>query len=144
MFSENITPIEGENKQEYIDRMMHTIVPKEVKEEILTNGGRDDKEKVRFDLLEPYAIEQLAKVFTLGARKYSENNWLEKPMAWSRIIASLHRHLNAFQQGEDLDKETGLSHVAHVAWNAMALLSYTKCCPNKDDRYKNELDKEVL
>lgn len=115
---------------------IETVVAPEAKAQILANGGRDDKEKTRFDLLEPYAIEQLAKVFTVGARKYSDNNWIQKPMAWSRIVASLYRHLNAFQQGEDIDPETGLSHAAHVAWNAMALLSYSKHCPEKDDRLK--------
>lgn len=112
------------------------IVPVNIKNEILAKGGRDDSEKTRFDLLEPYALEQLAKVFTFGARKYADNNWLDRPMAWSRILASLHRHLNKFQQGEEIDPETGLSHAAHIAWNAMALVSYAKHCPEKDDRRK--------
>lgn len=118
--------------------MEDQIVAPEVKAEVLTIGGRFDQGKTRFDLLEPYAVEQLAKVFTAGARKYADNNWLEHPMAWSRIIASLYRHLNTFQQGEDYDKETGLPHAAHVAWNAMALVSYFKHCPEKDDRFKHE------
>ncbi len=42
--------------------------------------------------------------------------------------------------GEDFDKETGLSHMAHVSWNAMALLSYIKFAPEKDDRFiKNRI-----
>jgi hypothetical protein len=110
------------------------VVSEETRKEVLTKGGRFDQDKIRFDLLEPYAMEELAKVFTLGAKKYADNNWIQHPMKWSRVIASLYRHLNAFQQGEDYDKETGLPHVAHVAWNAMALTSYFGRCKEMDDR----------
>lgn len=118
------------------------IVAKEIKDEVLAKGGRFDHEKVRFDLLEPTAIKSLAEVFTIGAKKYADNNWIEHPMAWSRIIASLYRHLNAFQQGEDFDPETGLSHAAHVAWNAMALTSYFNNKCGKDDRRRSKEHEE--
>lgn len=96
-------------------------------------GLRYNDGKVRHDLLEPYAIHELAKVFTLGAQKYAPNNWL-KGMEWSKITASLKRHLNAYEKGEDYDPETGLLHAAHIAWNAMALVSYYKHFPQGDDR----------
>lgn len=101
-----------------------------------TGALRFNDGKTRFDLLEPYAIEQLAKVFTKGAEKYPANNWL-KGLSWTGMLASLKRHLNEFEQGHDYDKETELLHIAHVAWNAMALLSYHKHFPQGDDRYVN-------
>lgn len=55
-------------------------------------------------------------------------------MKWSRMLASLKRHINAFEQGQDLDEETGLYHIAHAAWNALALVSYYKYYPELDDR----------
>lgn len=97
-------------------------------------GLRFNKGKTRFDLLEPYAVEQLARVFTKGAEKYAPNNWL-KGMSWSSITASLKRHLSEFEQGVDYDEETKLLHMAHVAWNAMALVSYYKHFPEGDDRF---------
>ena len=102
-------------------------------------GLRYNKNKIRFDLLEPYAIEQLAKVFTKGAEKYEPNNWL-KGMPWMDVVASLKRHLNEFEQGVDFDEETNLYHMAHVAWNAMAIVSYYKHKPefdNRNHRYLN-------
>lgn len=113
-------------------------------------GLRFNTGKVRFDLLEPYAIEQLAMVFTRGANKYADHNWL-KGMDWSKVLASLERHINAFKNGEDLDVDpnckecnegtckshTGLLHMAHAAWNCMALVSYYKYHPELDDRIKN-------
>ena len=117
-------------------------------------GLRYNKDKTRFDLLEPYAIQQLAKVFTKGAEKYEDNNWL-KGMSWMSVVASLERHLNAFKQGIDYDKDpncpscqagnctnhTGLLHTAHIAWNAMALTSYYKYFPQGDDRFKKQTPK---
>jgi hypothetical protein len=97
-------------------------------------GLRLNKGKTRFDLLEPYAIEELAKVFTEGAKKYEDNNWL-KGMSWSSVTASLKRHLSEFEQGVDYDNETKLLHMAHVAWNAMALVSYYKHFPQGDNRF---------
>jgi len=109
----------------------------------LGGGLRSNEGKVRMDLLEPYAIEQLAKVFTVGAKKYAPHNWL-KGMAWSKVVASLKRHLTAFEQGTDFDSETELLHMAHVAWNAMALVSYYKHYPGGDDRIHTFLEKPKI
>lgn len=111
-------------------------------------GLRHNKGKIRFDLLEPFAIEELAKVFTRGAEKYEDNNWL-KGMKWSKMRASLGRHLAAYDKGEDFDfdptcndcksgtctNHTNLYHISQVAWNALAILSYYKHYPQGDDRY---------
>lgn len=78
-------------------------------------------------------MEELAKVFTKGAQKYEPRNW-EKGMSWQSVLASLERHKEAFKKGEDKDEETGLLHMAHVAWNALALVSYYSIYPQGDDR----------
>jgi 5'(3')-deoxyribonucleotidase len=96
-------------------------------------GARFNQGKLRYDLLEPYAVEQLVQVFTKGADKYAPRNW-EKGMAWSKMVASLKRHLAEFEKGNDYDSETKLLHASHIAWNAMALVSYYKIAPHFDDR----------
>lgn len=103
-------------------------------------GLRYNSGKLRYDLLEPYAIEQLVKVFTQGAEKYAPRNW-EKGMKWSSVVASLKRHIAAFEKGEDFDKESGNYHLAHAAWNALALVSYYKIAPEFDDRQKRPIKK---
>lgn len=106
-------------------------------------GLRYNSGKVKHDLLEPFAINELAKVFTKGAEKYEPNNWL-RGMPWTTVLASLKRHLNAFEKGEDFDPETLCYHISHVAWNAMALTSYYKFCPEFDDRLHVTMPKKRI
>lgn len=96
-------------------------------------GLRYNTGKLRYDLLEPTAIKELVKVFTKGAEKYSDRNW-ENGMAWTKMIASLKRHLAAFESGEDFDPESELSHMGHVAWNALGLVTFMRTHPELDDR----------
>lgn len=106
-------------------------------------GLRFNEGKTRFDLLEPFAMEQLAKVFTEGAKKYADHNWL-KGMKWSKCLASLKRHIAAFEKGEDIDPELGTYHMANAAWNALAIMSYYKHYPEGDDRLHNIFPKKKI
>lgn len=96
-------------------------------------GLRFNEGKLRYDLVPAYAQEQYVKVLTKGAQKYAERNW-EKGMAWSKVVASLERHLAAFKQGEDFDPETGCFHTAHIMTNAAFLTEYYRIYPQGDDR----------
>ena len=96
-------------------------------------GLRFNKGKLRYDLVHPYAHEQLVKILTSGAEKYAERNW-EKGMKWSNVLSSLKRHLAAIEKGEDYDKESGQLHAAHLACNAHFLTAYYKIYPQGDDR----------
>lgn len=102
-------------------------------------GLRFNQGKNRFDLVHPWAHEQMVNVLTAGSIKYSDRNW-EKGMAWSNVIASLKRHLTAIEKGEDYDPETGELHAAHVACNAHFLTAYYKIYPQGDDRPHNYLN----
>lgn len=97
-------------------------------------GLRFNDGKIRYDLMEPYAQQELARVFTFGANKYAPNNWL-KGMDWTKCLASLKRHVAAWEMGQDFDDETKCFHMAHAAWNALALVTYTKYAPQFDDRF---------
>ena len=91
----------------------------------MTDGRKDDGAKARWDLLPSDALEEVAKVMTHGAKKYSARNW-EKGMAWSRPFAAMMRHAWSWWRGETIDPETGLSHMAHVTCNALFLLAYER------------------
>ena len=107
-------------------------------------GSRFDAGKPMMALLDPVALEGLATVLTMGAKKYAAHNWT-RGMLWSRVTGSLLRHLFKFMRGEDYDAESGLPHIDHVLCNAMFLSHYFRMHKSLDDRCKLEvpLDSKV-
>jgi hypothetical protein len=104
------------------------------KKETPTNGGlRYDEGKTRLDLIPAEWIEGLGQVLTMGAAKYEPRNW-EQGMPYSKVYGPLLRHANKFQGGESHDPESGLHHLLHVAWNALALYTYEQRGIGEDDR----------
>ncbi len=75
------------------------------------------------DLLVPQFIREMAAIMTFGAQKYERENW-KKDLEKQRILSALYRHILAYHEGEKHDSETKLSHLAHVACNAMFLFWY--------------------
>ena len=98
-------------------------------------GVKFDTDKPRMDLLDPLALEGLAKVLTFGANKYASHNW-RGGISYSRLIAAALRHLLAFNRGEDLDSESNLSHIDHAACCLMFLSNMIQTRKDLDDRYK--------
>lgn len=101
----------------------------------MSTGIKNDKDKAPMNLLSTEALIQISRVMGAGAEKYSAHNW-RGGLAWSRVIAASLRHITSFNDGEDLDPETGISHIAHAACGLMFLLDYLKSHPELDDRYK--------
>lgn len=87
-----------------------------------TVGRKDDNEKLRYDLVPPHALAQITSVLTFGAKKYADDNWRKVPDPERRYVAAAMRHIEAYRAGETLDKETGVSHLAHAACCLMFLL----------------------
>jgi hypothetical protein len=69
----------------------------------------------------PDAIKALVDVATFGANKYSPSGWKTVPNGVSRYENAMARHFLA-SFTEQSDSETDISHLAHLAWNALALL----------------------
>jgi hypothetical protein len=94
-----------------------------------------DQHKLPLNLLSTEALNQTAAVLAFGAQKYAAHNW-RAGFAWSRPLAAAMRHITAFNDGEDRDPESGLSHLAHAACCIMFLLEFEKTHRHLDDRYK--------
>jgi len=101
-------------------------------------GVKHDYGKPRMDLLPPEALMEIAKVFAHGADKYADNNW-RLGMKHSRIVAALMRHLMLYQIGFETD-ESGLPHLAHMACNALMLLTLHLTGEGEDDRWVENKD----
>jgi len=79
----------------------------------MSKGIKYDGEKPRWELLPISEVEDVVKVLTFGSKKYEDNNWMfVKPR--SRYVGATWRHFTAWLMGEKLDKETGISHLAHA------------------------------
>ena len=91
--------------------------------------------KPRLDLLPTAAMEAIAEVLTFGAAKYDDNNWC-RGARWGRYYSALLRHLFAWWRGEDLDRETGLSHLAHAGCCLVFLMEYQRNGWGSDDRFR--------
>lgn len=59
-------------------------------------------------------------VLELGAKKYGDYNW--QKVSPERYVDAVGRHLLADGEGEKLDKESGVSHLAHVFCNCLFLI----------------------
>ena len=92
--------------------------------------------KTPLALIPPYAMEQTAWVHKLGAEKYGPYNWRETGVCATTYVAAIMRHLNAWRDGEDLDPESGISHIAHVACSCNILLDAQRCNTLQDDRFR--------
>ena len=103
-------------------------------------GFKFDGGKLRYDLIPPHALEMLAGVYTHGAAKYSDVNYLKGGgMSYRRILAALMRHVEAFRGGETDDPDSGLPHMAHAAWQCFTLMTYNDWIAEpKDDRMMME------
>ena len=103
-------------------------------------GKKNDKkdDKTRWELMPLDCLEDIARVYTEGAKKYGENTWQYLDNGYQRYKGALLRHLYR-SENETFDEETGCRHLAQVAWNAIALLWLSKkeeeiCTYNHDNR----------
>lgn len=96
-------------------------------------GGQKGSKLTQVGALDPVAIIMAAKVAGMGAAKYAPFNYL-KGYDWSLSFNAMERHAMMFWAGEDIDEESGLPHMAHAAWHALALISFAMRELGTDDR----------
>lgn len=98
--------------------------------------GEAGSKKAPMWLLPPVALEQTAWVAKLGAEKYGPYNWRKTGVCATTYVSAIMRHLNAWRDGEDLDPESGISHIAHIATSCNILMDAAACGTLQDDRNK--------
>lgn len=95
-----------------------------------------DSGKPRVELVAPQFIEGIAQVLGFGCDKYGPRNWelYADEWDWTRLGASLERHLLAWKRREDFDPESGLHHLLHAGCDLMMLYTLIATGHGKDDR----------
>ena len=95
----------------------------------------DDSKKLGLQyILAMPGLCSVAAVGDFGSAKYSRYNY-KAGMHWMKLGGSCTRHLCAWLKGEDLDQESNLPHLAHLAYDALMLLDYSMSNKGADDRY---------
>ena len=98
---------------------------------------KKDIGKTQMHLLPPKALEGIAKIMTYGAGKYNPYNYkLGKGLNWDRLYSACMRHLNAWNDGEDRDPESGESHLFHAGCCIMMLIDLQESKIGKDTRFR--------
>ena len=130
---------------------LETAVGKSIAKEILDFAGEVDGGGIKMSMFDnyrtkpplelvPMALTQAcARALGYGAAKYAPNNW-RRGMRWGEVFGALKRHLDAWNEGEDIDAEedggSGLNHLDHAA----ACLAFL-CHMAGDERYKKMDDR---
>ncbi len=105
----------------------------------MTAGIKHDGGKTRYELLPPEFLEGTAQILTSGAKKYHDHNWA-KGLLYSRVFGALMRHLWKWWWGENLDDESGKSHLWHASCELAFLIAFeARGMTHLDDRYKQEV-----
>lgn len=130
----------------------------------MKKARRYDTDKPKYHLIPPNFLKELAKVYTIGAEKYTirdnegnviesgEDNW-RNGQPWKSTVASVIRHLEKFRDGEDFDydwpeellKKYGPTlHLGNAAWGIAALIEFYKIHPELDNRDHNYLNPKKI
>jgi hypothetical protein len=128
----------------------------------MSKAKRYNKGKLRYELIPQEFLDELAKVYTLGAHKYTiyedakgvqhkganisledsasmtivddgADNW-RLGQNWMGSMASVKRHISSWVKGEDVDPDLGTLHLGNAAWGLASLITYYKIYPQGDDR----------
>jgi len=73
-----------------------------------------------------------------GADKYGTRNWREQQILASTYEGAILRHFLAWAQGEDLDPDSGKSHLTHIRACCAVVLDSIKHGTLLDDRGRQE------
>lgn len=85
-------------------------------------GTKHDDGKPRWTLVPWRAMESVVAVLEHGAKKYGDDNWRHVPNASRRYVDAAARHIIAHMRGDELDRESGLPHLAHAVCSILFLL----------------------
>lgn len=112
------------------------LVKKDVAAPVVDAAGvKHDQGKPDYSYISRELMDEMARVREFGAIKYSRDNW-RNGFKYQRSIAAALRHIFAFKDGEDLDHESGLTHIGHALCCLEHLLYDFKHHKHNDDRFK--------
>ena len=120
-------------------------VPADIEDEAILASYPDDnpktqygEKKLKMSSTPVMPLQEMGKVFELGAKKYGRYNWRLHAVSATVYYDAALRHLMAWFEGEDTDPESGVSHLAHVMACMAILMDAQKNGKLKDNRLDAE------
>lgn len=116
----------------------------------MSQGERKNSGKPRWRTFPLFLVEPLVEVGSHAEirpdnpnGKYPTYNFL-KGMEVDDCLDCAKRHMMKAESPfhSDFDEETGVHHLAHVAWNCLVALHNIKTRPDLDKRHKTQVQKE--
>ena len=98
--------------------------------------GAAGAKKPPMHLLPPDALLETARVLGFGAANYGPWNFINANVCAHTYIAAIGRHWTAYAKGQDIDPDSGLLHMAHIAANCFILMTAAQQGTLNDDRPK--------
>lgn len=105
-----------------------------LRQRAITGAVKDNRGKPMVELLPSKPLLAVGRVLGFGAAKYKPNNW-RLGLSWSQTIGSALRHIFAFNDGEDIDPESGEMHIDNAICQLLFLSEYWHTKTGEDDRW---------
>lgn len=90
--------------------------------------------KAPLSYLPPAALVPVAQVLRNGAEKYGRANWRQHSLLRTVYLEAAVRHIFADLDGQSIDEESGLPHIAHAVAGLLIMLDAEAIGKCQDDR----------
>jgi hypothetical protein len=87
-------------------------------------GVKHDQGKPQLRLLPWASLVLVTRVLEFGLVKYTEGGWRQVENGLKRYLDAGIRHVGLYCDGEELDPESGLHHLAHAACDFLFCLHF--------------------
>ena len=102
---------------------------------ITNKMSRYNNNKPQLSMVPASLYRATARALEYGAAKYARDDWRQGG-DWTMLLDCLLRHIVDFTEGKDLDEESGLSVVDHIAANVAFLAEFVEKGMGNDNRWK--------
>lgn len=102
---------------------------------------KHDDNKPDLALLPYPALVEMSQAFMYGERKYARHNY-RHGFETHRLIGAALRHIYKWENGEDLDPESGVSHLGHALASIAMLITNIAEDAATDTRHRKKTDHE--
>ncbi len=112
-------------------------------------GRKNDQGKLRWSLVPLDAMREVVRVLMGGADQYAPDNWVEVENARERYYNAGVRHVTTWYEGDSIDAQWGLHHLAHGICCFLFLLALSlrgkidRTCSIPDELDELDIDEPI-